>query len=444
MSVFRSKLPWRIIGWISLCLGLAACQSATVEPTPTATLQLTSTVSPTSTPTEIVPTPEPTSTKPPDVQGEVSIWLGWTEQELQVLYPHLEAFQERFPEIQISISYYPLDELLDRYRAAALEHKEPTMLIGPTDWSEQLIQEGLIRDIQGRMTEDFLESFHPVALEGVEFNRSIYGLPLSMEGILLYRNRNLISDPPETLDELVDFSQQLEGEDLIGIQLDLGFLQTGAFLQTCGGELLDVNGELALTLEAGECWLKILQQFRQAGPLTLNSDEDLQDFMAGQVAWLVDGSWNSAQIMQTLGVEQVAIDPWPIYVPTGNALKGYAWSRNILFSASATEQDFNAAWILARYLLTPEVQEDFALSTLGQLVPVLKSVLTSERWLQELLIAMEMNSSLPRFPEMNIFVENLELAAIDAARRGYNPYYVIRWVHLNIEKDLRFVNAEGD
>jgi maltose-binding protein MalE len=432
-----------LIVLIAAFLLLASCRSVEDEPTVTATAQMTSTASPVPLPTETTAPPEPTSTKLPEVQGEVSIWLDWTEQELTILYPHLEAFQERFPGIQLSVSFYPASELLDRYREAALEGKEPTILLGPTSWLEQLIQDGTIRDIRLRVTEDILESFHPVALEGVSFGRSVYGLPLSMEGVLLYRNRNLVSESPETLDDLVRLSQALEDAELDGIQLDLGFRQTGAFLQACGGELLDAEGELGLTLTAGECWLRILGQFRLAGPVTLNTDDDLQRFENGETAFLIDGSWNSASIMEALGAEQVAINPWPIYSPTGMELRGYAWSQNIYFSVSAQEQDFDAAWILARYLLTPEVQEDFALSTSGQHVPVLKSLSTSERWLQELMTAMGMNIALPRYPEFSIFTENLELAAVDVARRGYDPYYVIRWVHLNIEKDLRFTHSGG-
>ncbi len=444
LPVAHNKSHWTIIGLISIFLMLAACQSVRIEPSSTATIHVTSTSTPVPSPTATGAPPEPTPTKLPDVQGEVSIWMDWTQQEFNVLYPHLEAFQERFPGIQISISFYPSDELMDRFRAAVLEGKEPTILFGPTDWSEQLIKDGSIRDIHGRMTEEMLELFHPVALEGVSFNQSIFGLPLSMEGIVLYRNRNLISESPDTLDDLVNLTQELDGEDLVGIQLDLGFLQTGAFLQACDGELLDVEGELSLTLKAGECWLRILQQLRLAGPVTVNTDDDLQIFIDGQAAWLVDGSWNSALIMEALDEEQVAVDLWPIYSPTGKALKGYAWSRNIYFSVSAQEQDFNAAWILARYLLTPEVQEDFALSTFGEHVPVLKSIPTEERWLQELIAAMGMNVPIPRYPEFSIFVEHLELAAIDVARRGYDPYFVIRWEHLNIEKALRYARTGTD
>jgi len=440
----RGGLLWRVIGYINVCLVLASCQSVGITPTGTATAQMTATSSPIPTPTKIIATPMPTPTKLPDVEGEVSMWLDWTSQELMVLNSHLEAFQERFPGITLSVSYYPPDELLDRYKAAASEGREPTILIGPVAWADQLIQEGFARDIHVRMTEDLLGSFQPVALEGIAFSQSTFGLPLSMEGILLYRNSGLIAETPDTLDDLVNLTEEFDGEGLAGIQLDLGFLQTGAFLQACGGQLLNVEGELSLTLSAGECWLNILQQFRLAGPVTFNTDEDLLKFEAGQAAWLVDGSWNSERIIQAIGEENFSIDPWPVYSPTGMELKGYAWSHDIFFSSLAEEQDFNAAWILARYLLTPEVQEDFALSTFGKRVPVLKSVPTVEGWLQELMTAMGMNVSLPRYPEFSIFSENLELAAIDVARRGYDPYFVIRWVQLNIEKDLKLEGAGGD
>ena len=444
MSIPREWLQWKIIRLIGVCLLLVSCESIGITPTATPTIQMTSTSSPFPSPTKIIATPEPTSTEEPVVQGHVSIWLDWTPQELMILYPHLETFQETFPGIEISVSYYPPEELFDRYQSAAIGGQEPTILIGPVEWADQLIDEGTIRDIHGRITEDFLDTFNPVALDGVAFAQSIYALPLSMEGVLLYRNRSLVSTSPDTLSDLVSFAEQLEGEDLIGIQLDLGFLQTGAFLQSCDGELLDLDGELSLTLKAGECWLKILQQFRQAGPVTLNTDEDLLRFEAGQAAWLVDTSRNSAPIMEALGEEQVSIDPWPVYSPTGKVLNGYARSRDIFFSASAEEQDFDAAWILARYLLTPDVQEDFALSTFGQNVPVLKSLPTTERWLQELMAAIAMDVPLPRYPEFSIFVEHLETAAVDVARRGYNPYYVIRWEYLNIEKALMYASFGED
>jgi len=435
------RILGRILGLTCLIVLLVSCNTGGSEPI--ATTSWTSTPSPLPTHTT-TSSPEPTPTKIPEVQGKISLWLDWTESELIALFPHLEAFQEKFPEIQISVSYFPPTELLERYRTATLEGVGPTMLIGPSDWTKQLVEDGFIHELNERTTEEFLATIQPIALEGVTFNRSIYGLPMSMEGIFLYRNRSLITESPALVDDMINLTQGLEGENVIGINLDLGFLQTGAFLQACSGELLGMDGELALNLRAGECWLKILQQLREAGQVTLDTEDDLNAFLAGQAAWLVDGSWNSRRIMEALGPEQVAIDPWPMYSPTEKALSGYAWTRNIYFSAGVEEQDFNASWILARYLLTPEVQEDIARSTFGQHIPVLKSVPTTEKWLQEMMIAMGMNITLPVYPEFSIFKEHLQLAAIDVARRGYNPYFVIRWEYFNIEKALRYTAPSED
>ena len=429
-----------ILAWIT------ACQGGTSIPTPTVTPSVTSTTSsstptPLPSPTEVIATPEPTPTKLPDVQGDISLWVGWSQAELTVLYPHLAAFQERFPDIRISVVYFPPDELLQRFQEAAEAGEEPTMIIGPSDWIDLFTKDGLIRDVSGRITEDFMDSILPIAWEGVAINQSIFGLPFSLEGIVLFRNQNVIPETPESLDDVVRLTREIEGTETMGIHLDAGFLYSGAFLQACEGELLGSDGELALTVTAGECWLEILQQWRLAGPVTLNTDVDLETFLSGQSGWLVDGTWNSVSIMEALGADQIAIDPWPIYSQTEMPLAGYAWSRNIFFGSSAEDQDFDAAWILARYLLTEDVQKDFVESTSGQHVPVLKSVTTDQRWLQELMAAMATNIVLPLYPEFSIFTEHLEVAAYDVARRGYNPYFVIRWEYLNIEKALRYARS---
>lgn len=442
-----SQFKFRSIVILFICISAwtTSCEGDTPIPTPTVTPSIapktTATLKPLPSPTEVITTPEPTPTKLPDVEGEISLWVDWSQAELNALYPHLTAFQERFPDIQISVVYFPTDELLQRYQDAVELGEEPTMIIGPSSWTELFVEDGSIRDVRGRLTQDFIDSIHSIAWEGVTINQSIFGLPFSLESIVLYRNRNIVPESPERLDDVVRLAQDIEDEEAVGIQLDVGFLYSGAFLEACEGELLGSDGELALTVTAGECWLEILQQWRLAGPVTLNTDVDLESFKAGRSGWLVDGTWNCASILDALGVDQVAVDPWPIYSQTEIPLAGFAWSRNIFFGSSTEDQDFDAAWILARYLLTEEVQRDYAERNLGLHVPVLKSMATDQRWLKELMTAISTNIVLPLFPEMSIFTEHLEVAAYDVARRGYNPYFVMRWEYFNIEKALRYART---
>jgi len=435
---------WKNGGWrfalAIMGLFMTACHPSDLQPTSTPTLDVTPTISALPVPTEIDITPQPTSTQEPIVRGDIRIWLDWSQADLAVLIPHLENFQEKFPEIKISISYFPSDELLDRYRSAAESSQEPTILFGPSEWTRQLSQEGFIRDIHGRTTQEFIESIQPIAWEGVTRSPFILGLPFSMEGIVLYRNQELISEAPQSIDDLVESAGDLDGDEQIGIVLDVGFLYTGSFLPTCDGEFIDPSGSLLLTLEAGQCWLEILDQWPLAGSATQNSDQDLEAFVDGRAAWLVDGTWNAQEIIAAIGEEQLAVDPWPVYSPTEKVLAGYAWNRNIYFGTNSTEENFDAAWILARYLLTPEVQIDFGESTRGLHVPVLRTVQTVQPWLQELIAAMASNIPIPQFPDFNIFAEELEVAAYDVSRRGYDPYYSILWVHPKIEKALRYAN----
>lgn len=437
----QCQRKWAIL---LIVLVLASCRPPELEPTLNATVSVTPPVTPLPSPTQVIVTPQPSATDKPIVEGKVSIWLDWTQDELAVLTTHLENFQEKFPEIQISISFFPPDELYDRYLSAAEKGEEPTILFGPSEWTRELSQGGYLRDIHGRTTEEFLESIQPIAWEGVVRSPFILGLPFSMEGIVLYRNQELIAESPESLDDLVSSAKTLEGKEQSGIVMDVGYLYTGSFLQTCGGEYLDSSGSLLLTVEAGQCWLEILNQWRTAGSVIQNSDQDLQAFISGQTAWLIDGSWNAQQILQALGAESLAVDPWPMYTPTEKALTGYAWSRNMYFGVSSTDEDFDAAWILARYLLTPEVQTDFGESTYGLHVPVLLSAATIQPWLQGLIRSIGSNITVPQFPEFNIFTEQLEIAAYDVSRRGYDPYYAMLWVHGKIEKALRYANLEEE
>jgi maltose-binding protein MalE len=443
-TVDRYSPLWLMVGLIGFLVLYTSC-SPTATPDSTATIPVVSAaITPSPSTTSTATMEEPTATESPIIQGNISLWLDWTQEEIAILYPHLVDFQSKFPRIQVSISYYPPEELYERFTLAASEGKEPTMLVGSSEWGSELFREGLIRDVSGRVTKDFIETFHPVAWEGVKDENLILGLPFTMEGIVLYRNRDLVSESPMTLDDLVEYSQGIEGEEQIGAVLDVGILQTGSFLQACGGELLAEDGSMALTFSAGRCWLEIIEQWRQAGRVILNTDEDLELFETGRAAWFVDGTWNAPRLMSALGVDRIAIDPWPIYSPTAKELTGYAWARNFYFSASSEESDFNAAWILARYLLTPEVQADFIRATSGSQVPVLLSIPAEERWIQEMLIAMAKNIQFPDYPEFTIFTDYLETAAYDVGRRGYDPGLAISWVLPKIEIDLAIINFEED
>lgn len=430
-----------MMGLVSLS---GACRPEVVE-TPSVTIAAaTATVMPSATPTDIPMTAEPSATKGPDVQGSISLWVDWAPAEITMLASILEAFQEVFPDVEISLIYFPAEQLADRFRAAAARGEQPTMILGDSQLGQALLAERYILDIRRHLTEELLLSVHPLAWEGVAVGVGTMGLPLSLEGIVLYRNAKLIPEAPETLEDLVRASQGMRGQNQAGIIFDVDFLYSGAFFSACNGVLLGADGSSALTLRSIECWLRTINQWGEAGRIVRNSDEDLLAFEGGEVAWLLEGTWQADRLLSALGGDHLAIDPWPRYATTGHLLSGYAWTRNIYFGSTSTERDFNAAWVLAHYLLTPEVQLQLASARSERQLPVLREIAFQERWLQELHAALQGNTLLPLYPEYPVFSGYLEQVAYDVGRRGYDLLYSVEWAYQKIAQDLARMQARQE
>lgn len=407
-------------------------------PTPTAT------VPPTRTPTPGPPTPTPTldprpsETSVPDVEGTVRVWLDWSLEEIQALEPHLTDFQELFPLVQIEISYFPPEEILERFREAVVDGIGPSILIGNSQWASKLNAEGLVREISDRVSSDIEDIISSVAWESVREGRSFFGLPFSMDGIVLYRNSNLIDAPVDTIELMREMLDELEPENKVGAFVDIGFLYTGAHFSTCEGQFVNLAGELELTHKSLECWLRLLKTFSNSSRAVQNSDLDFNSFISGGSAWLVDGSGRADEIITGIGVDGIAIDRWPQYAAVGNALNGYIWTRNIYFSNTINEAEFDAAWLIARYLLTEDVQGSIAHASLGRQYPVLTDLEYQTDWLQQMMSSLHRGIPLPPDPVLSFFSEELEPAAFDVVRRRYDPYWITQWAMSNITTTLSF------
>jgi ABC-type glycerol-3-phosphate transport system substrate-binding protein len=426
---------WR--RWTITSAGIAilitSCQGAT---SPTATPELPESHSPTPTRSAPTVTPSPTGTSEPLLRGTVELWIDWTQDEINALYSNLQRFQSQFPLVEISISFHTPDHLLSDFQVAVRNGEGPDLLIGPSEWGDLLLAEGMIRDISDRVLQELIATLHPLAWQSVTRGRAIIGLPLTMEGIVLYRNTALVDSPPETLDDLIESALAVEEAGNRRGMFDLGFFNSGAFLQSCGGKLVDDFGGLALSPQAGECWLGILDDWSQAGRAVFNTDEDYEAFAQGEIPWLIDDSTKAEELFSALGEDGLAIDPWPIYSPIERRLLGYAWTRNIYFASSTEATQFDAAWVLARYLLTEDIQLSLAKVRSGRQFPVLKEAEFEERSLHEMLLALNENIALPLYPEFAVFAEVLEEAAVDVTQRGYDPYWSIRFILPKLERSL--------
>jgi len=208
--------------------------------------------------------------------------------------------------VDITVDLVPGENLQNNFVTAAQGNNPPDVVCGAHDWIGNLIQNGTIDPIQ--LSEDAREAFQPKAIEAVTYNGQVYGIPFTMNNIVLFRNTALAPEAPETIDELVAAGQELVASGQVSEVLAYPVSNVGNpyFIQplyTSGGGYvfgqepdggfdpadLGVGGpgsiaayeKIAALGERGQGILK----------RSIGSDNALSLFLEGETAFLVEGPW---------------------------------------------------------------------------------------------------------------------------------------------------------
>jgi maltose-binding protein MalE len=246
-----------------------------------------------------------------ELSGSLVLWHSWDESEVDSLMELIDNFKEMHPNVQFEVSYFPFDDLQKKYSEAVVKGVGPTLLIGPAKWGPALFDENVISDLSGLANQGLLASINKSALSQLEYKQALIGLPESFRrGVVMFRNKDIIPNAPQTLDELIEMATQANQGEVIGADFDLGFYFSGAQLTACGGKLLDDMGDPAFNNAAGVCWLNLIRSFEDSGLLVeFNTDNDANLFKAGRLGFLIDGSENITSLGESIGMENLAVDP---------------------------------------------------------------------------------------------------------------------------------------
>lgn len=335
------------------------------------------------------------------LSGQLLIWHTWEGEQRASLQRSLENFMELNPGLSIIEEAYPFDEMEEAFRSQVEAGLGPDMLIGPSEWTNELAQEGLIRDIGPRELE--LDNYLTTALDMVRTEESLYGLPLSLNTMILYYNQNLLSAatspasptapttpeptaesqapitdtntitptptvpptpvptaapvrPAATLDELL---QQANQGQRIALQTNF----FGAFwgVQAFGGQLFDAEGRVVLNQGGFANWLNWLRQAQNNPNIILNrnGDELQQLFIEGRVTYYVGSTRELSMLQEAMGAEVVGVVRLP--GRQNNAAGPVLQAEALMFNESATPRNLRLALNLAQYLTNAEQQRQFAL-----------------------------------------------------------------------------------
>ncbi|HLR53818.1 MAG TPA: ABC transporter substrate-binding protein [Pseudogracilibacillus sp.] len=162
-----------------------------------------------------------------------------------------EAFEEEHPNINIEFQEMPSDsgDQHDQYVTAfSADSAEIDVFDADVIWPAEFAQADYAMDLDRFIEEDDIDmdEYFPGPVEAGNFKGKQWAMPKFIDaGVLFYRT-DIVDDPPETWDELIDSAEDLQGEE----GTDFGYLMQGnqyeglvtnaiEFIGGYGGEVID-------------------------------------------------------------------------------------------------------------------------------------------------------------------------------------------------------------
>lgn len=243
------------------------------------------------------------------LSGRVTIWHTWTPEETLVLDQALAEFEEIHPNVHIVSVAFSYDQILAEFMEAGKEGLGPTLIFGTNSWIGDLVDAGLIRPLPPDLAK--LDLFNARNLAMTEYRGRQYGLPLALAPRALYYNKSLVSEPPETLDDLLQ-----EAEAGRSVAFVPRFTEAYWGIQAFGEGLFDDRARFTLAESGFSEWLAWLNEAQSAPGVILNVDDQslLDLFASGQVAYYVARPDAQALIAAEMDEErgfEIGIAPLP-------------------------------------------------------------------------------------------------------------------------------------
>ncbi len=367
--------PW--LPFLVLALVATACSTTTGTEAPPETEAVIATEAPA--------TEAPTETEPP-LTGVVTLWHGWNEKEIESLDDVIVSFHAAYPGIVVESLFVPFEDLESEAIAGWGSGGGPTVLLGGTDWAPAFGAADVIYDMSEVISADVIDALVESGIGAVEFDGVLLGLPHSLNGVVMYRNTALMPDAPGSLADIIATG---------GADLERGFFfSVGHLVTACGGAITNPDGTAAFAGATGECWLETLASFPGVEG-EYYSDNDVSRMKAGEVSVIIDGTWNLAAIVEAIGEDNAAIDPWP--ATANGAMSGVVRTESIYIASLAVGGELAAAVAFVEFFLGAEAQSILADPAKAGHIPVLEGLVVAGKFQAQALAAFTGGIPLPRF-----------------------------------------------
>jgi maltose/maltodextrin transport system substrate-binding protein/arabinogalactan oligomer/maltooligosaccharide transport system substrate-binding protein len=291
-------------------LVLAACGQPAPAPTPAAPAAPAAQEA--ATPTE-APAQEAAPTEAPaeepaagDTTNVLTIWADDTRAAV------LEALGDKFEAeygIPVVVTEKGFGDIRDDLKVAGPAGEGPDIIIGAHDWLGELVENGLLAEIElGPAADQFL----PAAVQAFIYDGNLYGMPYATENVAFVYNPDIVETVPATWSEVTTLAAELEGAGVVNqayIRQEGDPYHFFPIQTAFGGYVFGLTEEgydptdVGIDSEGSIAAITWLDQMYKAGHLKAGSavDYDIMHatFENGDAAMMITGPWALPRIRES-------------------------------------------------------------------------------------------------------------------------------------------------
>jgi multiple sugar transport system substrate-binding protein len=321
-------------------------------------------------------------------QDGITVTLsGWQSSptEKQLLEQVLHQFESQHPTLKVKHEIIN-DQYMDVIKTRLIGDAAPDVFYLDAFEAPLLMKYGVLEPLNSYINAQFdLADFEPNLLKAFQLDGRTYGLPKDFSTLALFYNKQAFQDagidqPPQTWDELRDYSQILTVDtnrdgrnDRYGFGVSPELSRQYFMMTAFGGRLIDRQENAAFFTSGSLKGLQlIIDQYRQdrtsVQPSDVGASTGSELFGQGKAAMAIEGPWAIPYLQETFPKLQFATAE----VPTVNNKKG-TMAYTVAYVMNKKTKHKEAAWQLISYLTSPEGMKAWAKE--GLVLPSRKSVL---------------------------------------------------------------------
>ncbi len=284
-----------------------------------------------------------TETKPPACTdlGTIRLVHDWEGPAAEALDAIIQRYKQVCPLVIVQSSRENLELVRSRWALNPASAANPDIVLAPQTWLIEAVADGIaLRDLSNLASNEQLQRYHPVALNGMRVHNRLVGVPMTMHVYALYYNHTLIEAPAAVLERV-----RSQADNGVPIALPARFIPAYWGVGALGGTLFDNQNRVILDQGGFAEWLDWLRRSRDEHGIQLSFEQsELKSlFLAGKSAYYVGGPAEAPELYAALGEQNVGVallpagpagDAAPLFEATGFFFNQHSSERKTSIAAA--------------------------------------------------------------------------------------------------------------